>query len=260
MVNPALNGTTNVLKSVLAHGKDVKRVVVTSSVAAVQDTAKPPGYVYNVDSDWNESDVTKLEKDPKSLNGLEAYKASKSLAEKASWELLKGSKIDLATVNPTLVIGPIIHQVTGPDSLNTSSKAFYEFYAGNIKDTKTYSDGVGGAVDVRDVAEIHVRALEVEEAAGNRWPAVWGPYSYQSAADVVHKGPFPEDVKKRILVGKPGTSDVSQVRYTDGKKAEKLLGRPVLDFEQQLLGTFESYADYEKRGWKGLPDQKLLDL
>lgn len=262
LVNPAVNGTTNVLKSALAHGKDIKRIVVTSSVAAVQDNDKPPGTVYNVDVDWNESDPAKLKKDPKSLDGLEAYRASKSLAEKASWDLIKNNAVgaDLATVNPTLVIGPIIHQVNSPSSLNTSSAAFYRFFAGEIKDEATYSNGVGGAVDVRDVAWLHIRALEREEAANNRWPASWGPYSYQLAADLVHAGTYPANVKSRILVGKPGTSDVSKVRHTDGKKAQKLLDRPVLDLATQLQGTYESYADYEKRGWQGLPDLALLDL
>lgn len=262
LINPALNGTTNVLKSALTHGKQLKRIIVTSSVAAVQDSSKPPGFVYHVDKDWNESDPIKLNKDPKSLSGLEAYKASKTLAEKAAWDLVQKSDtvVDLATVNPTLVIGPIIHQVASPDSLNTSSAAFYKFFAGDIKDESTYSNGVGGAVDVRDVAWLHIRALEEESASNNRWPAVWGPYSFQLAADKVHAGDYPTRVKERILVGKPGTSDVSKVSYTDGAKAEKLLGRPVLDFDTQLHATYQSYADYEKRNWKGLPDLALLDL
>lgn len=262
LINPAVNGTTNVLKSALAHGKQLKRIVVTSSVAAVQDPSKPAGTVYNVDKDWNESDPKKVQQDPKSVNGSEAYMASKSLAEKAAWDLVRssGTGVDLATVNPALVIGPIIHQVSGPDSLNTSSGQFYEFFQGKFNDEATFSQGVFAAADVRDVAWLHIRALEQESAANNRWPAVWGPFSYQLAADKVHAGDYPASVKERILVGKPGTNDVSKVSYTDGHKAEKLLGRPVLDFGEQLHATYQSYADYEKRNWKGQPDLALLDL
>ncbi len=121
LINPAVNGTRNVLSSIHKHGKDVKRVVITSSFAAILDSTRQ-GHIVYTEKDWNISSVENVEKKGKDQEGPDAYRASKTMAERAAWEFVETHKPswDLVTVNPPLVFGPIIHQVNSAEKLNTS--------------------------------------------------------------------------------------------------------------------------------------------
>lgn len=149
--SPAVNGTVSVLKSA-KDSKSIKRIVITSSFAAVVDTSKPVPTKFTED-DWNEFSPKTLEEKGKDVSPVDAYRASKTLAERAAWEFVEKNKPgwDIATMvryspdfpfenellkyvliiqNPPFVIGPIIHQVSKPESLNTSIAAFYGFLSG----------------------------------------------------------------------------------------------------------------------------------
>lgn len=77
-------------------------------------------------------------------------------------------RFDIATINPPLVFGPIIHQCTSAKSLNTSVGAFYAYLTGAKKDEDATA-GSGSFVDVRDVAQLHIEALVVPEASNKRF-------------------------------------------------------------------------------------------
>ena|SRR3990167_1074707 len=114
LLKPAKEGTLNVLRSV-AKAPSVKRVIVTSSVAAIAYNGGrlPSDHVYS-GADWSHEDYLREK-------GF-WYPLSKTLAEKAAWDFIKdlkasGREITLATVNPTLVVGPMLQS-----TLNTSSE------------------------------------------------------------------------------------------------------------------------------------------
>jgi nucleoside-diphosphate-sugar epimerase len=107
LVKPALNGTKNVLNSIIKE-KNVKRVIITSSFAAILDRNAPghaEGTKTYTEADWNVSDPTDSEKEGNSQAPINAYRASKSLAEKAAWEFHEAHQPtwDLATVNPPFI-------------------------------------------------------------------------------------------------------------------------------------------------------------
>ena len=106
LIKPAVNGTRNVLGSVLKHGSAVKRVVITSSNAAINNSNSGPKK--NTVEDWNTYSPAAVAKDPKNVPGIHAYCASKTLAERAAWDFVAEHKPswDLATVNPVMVYGP----------------------------------------------------------------------------------------------------------------------------------------------------------
>jgi len=144
LVDPALKGTLNVLHSVAKDG-NVKRVVLTSSVAAVAAKSMPVDHVFNED-DWNrESTVS-----------FEPYRYSKRIAEETAWNFTKEKGISLVVICPSFIVGPPLL----PNADATSVKKAISFFDGK------FDQACFGAVDVRDIAEAHVRAAENPSASG----------------------------------------------------------------------------------------------
>jgi len=156
LVEPALEGTRNVLAT-CARTPTVRRVVLTSSMAAVTD--EPDSARILTEDDWNRKST--LQRNP--------YYFSKTLAERAAWDFMAAERpaFDLVVLNPFMVIGPSFT----PD-LNTSNKVLADLLNGVYPAIVSLT---WGFVDVRDVAEAHVRAVETEGAQGR----------YLCAADAV---------------------------------------------------------------------------
>ncbi len=95
------------------------------------------------------------------LKSLKVAAASKTFAEKAAWEFVEkeNPNFTLATMNPPLVFGPIVHYLNSLDSLNTSNQRVRDFMQGKAKD-EIPDTGVYIWVDVRDLATAHVAAME----------------------------------------------------------------------------------------------------
>ncbi|MEN0013858.1 MAG: aldehyde reductase [Solirubrobacteraceae bacterium] len=156
LILPAREGALRVLRAARAGG--VKRVVLTSSFAAV-------GYGHGpVDRPFTEDDWTDVSGD-----GIGAYTKSKTLAERAAWDFVAdGGGPELVTINPTAVLGPLL----GPDR-SASIQLVERMLEGGVPGAPKLSFGV---VDVRDVADLHLRAMVDPVAAGERFLAVAGPF------------------------------------------------------------------------------------
>ena len=132
LLDPAIKGTTEVLKAIQKDAPQVKRVVITSSFASIMDTMQGnrPGYTYS-EKDWNPITYEQA----KSGDGTTAYCASKTFAEKAAWDFVKTEKpnFDLATICPPMVYGPLAHDAS-LDHLNTSSADIFRFMSGSQKE------------------------------------------------------------------------------------------------------------------------------
>jgi len=178
-VDPALQGTTNVLNA--CTRAKVTRVVVTSSVVAVTGKNEE-GRTYTAE-DWNTH--SSLTRDP--------YPYSKTLAEKKAWELEKDAPWDLRTVNPGLVIGPLL-------SDRKDNEGSLEFMTNMTNGSwATGANFVFGVVDVRDVAAAHRKAMELDEASG-RYIAAQGVYSLPELGGFI-KG-NPNVVPKKVACSK----------------------------------------------------------
>jgi nucleoside-diphosphate-sugar epimerase len=177
LVEPAVNGTKNVLESALRQkSKTLKRMTILSSFASVVDLSKNPrpGYTYTAD-DWDPVTMKEAAKD-----GFMGYHASKTLAERTAWDLYRPAKSkgeitwDLVTFCPPMIYGPPIQGVDvrkGIDGLNTSVKRLITSVQG--KDPafapRVATPGLPAWVDVRDVAEAHVRALMLPAGVSERF-------------------------------------------------------------------------------------------
>ncbi len=153
LVDPARLGTRNVLQTV-NDTPSVKRAVVTSSCAAIYgdnaDLEKTPNGIFTEDI-WNTS--SSLTHQP--------YSYSKTVAEKEAWAINeKQDRWDMVSINPTLVVGPAIN----PHATSESFKIMRQFGDGSMKSGAPRM-GIG-AVDVRDLAEAHVKAAFTPKAKG----------------------------------------------------------------------------------------------
>ncbi|XP_061998628.1 phenylacetaldehyde reductase-like [Rosa rugosa] len=149
LIDPALKGTLNVLGSCVKV-QSIKRVVITSSMAAVRFNGKPLTADVIIDESWF-SDPAFCEKEKL------WYMLSKTLAEEAAWKFAKEKGIDIVTINPGWVIGPLLQP-----TLNLSVELVLKLVNGTEKfPNRTYR-----LVDVRDVAIAHILALENPSASG----------------------------------------------------------------------------------------------
>ncbi|XP_021281693.1 cinnamoyl-CoA reductase 1-like isoform X3 [Herrania umbratica] len=149
MIDPAVKGTLNVLRS-CAKVPSIKRVVITSSIVAVIFNGRPLGPDVIVDETWF-SDPSFCEKSKL------WYMLSKTLAEEAAWKYAKENGIDMVTVNPGLVIGPLLQP-----TINTSVEPILKL----INGAETFPNTSYRLIDVRDVANTHILAYENSSACG----------------------------------------------------------------------------------------------
>jgi len=150
LIDPAVKGTLNVLRSV-ERSPSAKRVVLTSSTAAMEHQ-QPPAYVFS-EKDWNTSAT--IETMP--------YPLSKTLAERAAWHFVEGADkhFDLVAVNPSVILGPIL--TARPDGVSINTVAAFlkgAFLEHGVPPFKI------GVVDVRDVAQLQVLIAETPDAEG----------------------------------------------------------------------------------------------
>jgi len=159
---PAIEGTKNALSAIKAHGPQIKRVVVTSSYAAMFEDDDNPAYTANEES-W-----CKLTWEQAKENPLKGYVASKTFAERAAWDYVKQEKpnFKLSVVNPVYVFGPQAFDSSAVGTLNTSSEIINSLL--NLGPKDQIPELQGGFIDVRDVARAHLVAFESDAAIGQR--------------------------------------------------------------------------------------------
>lgn len=179
LIVPARDGALRVLRA--ARDGGVRRVVLTSSFAAIGygDGDEHGRTVYD-ETHWTDVDGP----------GVSAYAKSKTVAERAAWQFVEaeGGDLELAVVNPVAVLGPLL----GPDA-STSIELVKRLLDGSMPGTPKVAYGV---VDVRDVADLHVRAMTAPEAAGERFLALGEDFRWISEMGAWLREAFPDRAKK----------------------------------------------------------------
>jgi nucleoside-diphosphate-sugar epimerase len=237
LIVPARDGALRVLRA--ARDAGVKRVVLTSSFAAIGYGQPPQSTPFN-ETNWTNTTGT----------GVTAYVKSKTLAERAAWDFIaqEGGGLELSVVNPVAVFGPVL----GPD-YSTSVLLIQRLMSGKMPGSPRLSFG---AVDVRDVAELHIRAMTHPAAKGERFLAVAGDFMLIHAIALVLKERMGEAGKKvptrqlpNWLVRIAALADpaVKQILPELGKlkngtneKARRILGWSPRSREEAIVATAES--------------------
>lgn len=236
MIVPARDGTLRVLRAAREAG--VRRVVITSSTAAIAYGHAPQKQPFD-ETSWTNLDGA----------DVQPYVKSKTLAERAAWDFVaREGGPELAVINPVGIFGPVL----GPD------------FSGSISIMKALLDGVMPAapkiyfalVDVRDVADLHLRAMTDPAAAGERFIASAGEtMSILDIARVLRtrlgaagsrtpRFEAPNWLMRLAALGVPllraGAPQLGRIRHLSAAKARRLLGWTPRGNEEIIVATAES--------------------
>lgn len=218
LIIPAREGTLRALKASSKAG--VKRVVLTSSFAAIGYSIDPKNHVFT-ELDWTDENAP-----------IQPYIKSKTIAEKAGWEFIKNdtSAMELTVINPVGIFGPALGGISSA-SLDSVVKGIVE---GTIRENEPFTFGV---VDVRDVANIHIKAMLHHDAAGERFLATSaGAMSFYDVAELVRqKRPH---FSGNIAVLQPTPAD--QYTVMSNKKAIETLDWQPRPKEEAILASVDS--------------------
>jgi len=232
LIRPAVDGMLRALKA--AHTAGVKRVIVTSSTAAVTESDLGEGKSAFDESNWSNTGSPTIS----------AYSKSKTLAERAAWKFVEDEAPDmqLTSINPGFVAGPPLGQDFG------TSVAIIERLL-KAKDPMLPNFGFS-AVDVRDVAELHVKALTNKASIGQRVLGVDQFVRFVDMAKDIQKA-FPNrKIRTRVapnaLVKILGLFDASirlivpslgKTQKVDNSRARVLLGRDLRNARESVVET-----------------------
>ncbi|WP_257169016.1 aldehyde reductase [Bradyrhizobium sp. SRS-191] len=237
LIVPARDGTLRVLRA--ARDAGVKRVVLTSSFSAVAYGHRQRATPFD-EADWTDLDGPDVQPYPK----------SKTLAERAAWEFLarEGGALELATICPVAVLGPVL----GPD-FSPSIALVQALMQGRAPLAPKIHLGL---VDVRDVADLHLRAMTDPAARGERFLAVAGPpLSIIEIAAVLRRRmgeagrraprlEMPNWLARLAALGVPQLRDVKPLlglrRAALSDKARRLLGWNPRPNDEIITATAES--------------------
>ncbi len=233
LIVPARDGALRALRAARAAG--VKRFVMTSSVAAVS-YGRGRGVHHFTEADWTSLDRP----------GLSPYIQSKTIAERAArdWVAKEGGGIEFCSINPSVVLGPV----------------WSRDYSASVIIVKKLLDGSLGAcpdigfgiVDVRDVADLHVRALKAPNMAGERFIASGRFVKLREMADLLRAelGPQAHKVTTRNVpdwlvrvaarfnpMARAVVGELGSVRNQDASHAQAVLGWATRPVEQSIVDS-----------------------
>ena len=235
-VKPAVAGVKRAFEFAKKH--NVKKVVLTSSVAAIFDTLEEKTY-YD-ETDWS---------DPENPS-ISHYSKSKTLAERAAWDFVKneGNPFELAVINPALVIGPSLS-----GDLGESNKAIAMVATGKMPVAVPLQFGY---VDVRDVANAHVLAMQNSNSNGERFALAEKDLWYKDVAKVLRDNGFDKaptfnvpvwlakilaNFSKELKITLPYLGRVRSVKNTS--KAKDILGWNPRPAEQSIIDIAEQIKE-----------------
>jgi dihydroflavonol-4-reductase len=212
VIVPARDGTIRVLRA--ARNACVKRVVLTSSFAAI-------GYGHGTrDREFTEEDWTDIDG-----RGVTGYVKSKVLAERAAWDFIKrgGGQTELTVINPTATFGPTLS-----DDISASLIPILTLLTVGVAQMANFSFPVA---DVRDIADMHVRAMTHPGAANERFIACsdGSPITMGHAAYILREWTGAETVIESPIVG--------EILRPSNRKAKAILGFSPRPIDEALLST-----------------------
>ncbi|KAF8583139.1 NAD(P)-binding protein [Ramaria rubella] len=254
LIQPAISGTLGILSSISKYGTSVKRLVVTSSAVTLCAPPPPSDRTRQItESDWDESSPKEVQEQGSAIPIPTAYAASKVLAEKAAWNFMEGNKElgwDLVTIIPPWVFGPFLHKVPSPSGLVFTLDFFYKVIRDEASIPETsLAEPFGGSahyVDVRDLADAHVKALEKEEAGNERFIVSAGVFTWQDIVDSLSTSSLAPSLPK-LPRGIPGSGKSAHHNLDlNSSKAERILEMEFMTLEQTAVDTTSTYKE---QGW-----------
>lgn len=236
LIVPARQGALRVLRAAKSAG--VKRVVMTSSFAAI-------GY------GWGKKRPPVLDEghwsNPDNIKDNTAYTRSKTIAEKAAWDYVQGegAGLELVTISPVAVLGP---------AMSGDISASLELVTQPMQNkVPAYPKMTYGIVDVRNVAQAHVIAMEKPEAAGERFIVGGEILSFAEIGDLLReafpnrklpKGELPNWLVKLLTLVNPPLKQIvpelGKRRTYSNEKSRQVLGLEYIPAQEAVLASANS--------------------
>ncbi len=240
LIGPAVEGTTRAINAALKA--KIERIVLTSSMAAIAY-----GHPASRTAPFTEEDWTNIDGP-----GVNAYVESKTLAEQKAWELMEKARrrSDLAVINPSLIAGPLLDEDPG-----TSGVILKRFLDGSIPGAPRFFFPI---VDVRDVAQTHLKAMQTSEAGGSRFAtSTDGLWMIEIAREIKRafpqfKGKVPKfempdwAVRLYALFDRDVRGNLAALGHQpqlDNSKARALLGRDFISNKEAISAMVKSLVD-----------------
>lgn len=241
-IRPAVEGILRILR--FAKNTGVKRVVMTSNFGAVGFTQTDLNR-QTTEDDWTDTEAS----------GLSIYEKSKTLAESAAWDFIRkeGAGLEFATINPVGIWGPSLDE-----HVSKSFHLLQNLLNGSMKMIPQIPLNV---VDVRDVADLHIRAMITPAAAGQRFiasadgqislPEIAALFRerYPDLADKIPTRNLPNGLLRLAALfnarAREGLLFMKMNRDISNRKAKEVLGwKPIASKEATLLASAESMIRY----------------
>lgn len=240
LIIPAKSGVLNVLNAAVAN--KVKRVVITSSMATVAYGKRKE----ELKRTFNETDWT----DETNLKDSTPYYRSKTIAEKAAWKFMSqnNTNLELATVLPGAILGPVLENDFG-----TSANIVIKTLEGSIPALPKIGFDI---IDVRSVADLLIRAMELPQATNNRYIASSGYLTFKEVAGILKKAYPDKKIPSKELPNalvklfsnfdktlKPILIDLGIKRKLDNTKAIKGLSWNPIPIDKAILDCAKSIIE-----------------
>ena len=235
-VKPAVEGALRALKFADKH--NIKKVVLTSSFAAVGDT-------FDGTTSFNETHWSDASNDKMTF-----YSKSKTLAEKAAWDYVQENNVSfpLTVINPVGVLGPSLS-----DDVGISNSMILRMLNGSMPALAKIHIGI---VDVRDVAKAHILAMKNDQSNGERFIVSEKEMWMSDIANVLnangYKAPeknMPNFLLKAMAMFKSDLKTISKMagkqRDCNTTKAIDVLGWKPISAEESILAAAKQITDYD---------------
>jgi nucleoside-diphosphate-sugar epimerase len=239
LIRPAIEGTRRAIEAALEAG--VERIVLTSSVAAVAQGHPRERSAVFTDADWSLAE------------GINAYSEAKTRAELEGWSLMEaaGRRHDIAIINPSIVLGPLL----GAD-MGSSATLVKRIVDGSVPFVPRLSFNL---VDVRDVAALHLAAMTGPGAGGHRYLASAPPLgaielagalrsAFPALAPRIPRLVVPDWLIRLLALLDPeirtGIAGLGLDQVYDTGPAETLLGRPFMTGRVAAAATAQGLLDF----------------
>ncbi|XP_019412683.1 PREDICTED: cinnamoyl-CoA reductase 1-like isoform X2 [Lupinus angustifolius] len=220
VIDPAVKGTVNVLES-CAKSPSVKRIILTSSMIAAFYNGMPLSPEVEIDETWfSNPDFC--------MQTKKWYAFAKTSAEDIAWKFVKEKKIDMVVINPTVTVGPLLQP-----ELNSSAALIFNL----INGSETFPNISYPWVNVKDVADAHVKAYETPSASGR----------YILSERVTHLSEVVKILRNLYptlqIADKCADNEPFMTTYKVSKEKAKHLGIEFIPLDMSLKETVESLKE-----------------
>lgn len=230
-LKPAVNGTLNVLKSIKNFASQVKKVVITSSMAAIDNMGDHE--LIHTEDIWNP-----LEWEQVNHEQL-AYVASKKYAEKSAWDFIKDNaqqiNFKLVTITPPFIFGPqFFDEDASSSTLNTSANVINQLLKSSPDDTHLFDQPSLCAVDVRDVANFHVLSIKKENISNQRLFPIASRFTSQGILDIINAN------FKDLNIAKGDSENEASIptpKFNNDKSIKAVGGYEFISLEKQVVDS-----------------------